>query len=295
MNVEDQNSESVPLEVFFTSALLFLSIGHVKEVNILVLACFSVLRVFKLVSVFTGLRKTMIPRVLDFWSFVVLAGFAVFGAREKWFSKNELESVFSRAVFHSLVVLVGFYTMKMVKNLFRKEDVRDESKEGKGPIEEVTKSSKNLKKSSFKAKNQKKANQKQAEVQDSKTNGKSELEALEKLISSYQTKMAIQNCFTKILLFTVASSIGDFTQVPEIVIQATIACQIATFISQLAIPNSKLGKFFEILSMCTIATILLFSRTAKFHYRHSEYIYELDFEGYVKSYEQRMEDTHGPV
>merc|ERR1719483_914319 len=69
MNVEDQNSESVPLEVFFTSALLFLSIGHVKEVNILVLACFSVLRVFKLVSVFTGLRKTMIPRVLDFWSF----------------------------------------------------------------------------------------------------------------------------------------------------------------------------------------------------------------------------------
>ena len=300
MNVEDQNSESVPAEVFFTSAFVFLTIRNVKFVNVLVLGCFSVLRVFKLVSVFAGMKKTMIPRVLDFWSFMVLAGFSVFGAREKWFSTNDVESVSSKVVFHSFVVLAGFYTLKIVKHLFAKEESDGESNEERETSNEAaTNISKTIKKSSFKAKNQKKSLQKQASSEQfinqntNKVHEKSK--TLNKLISNHQTKMAVQNCFTKILLFTIASSIGDFDQIPEIVIQVTIVSQMATFISQLAIPSSKLSKFFEIVNLGTIATILWFSRTPSFHYRHSEFIYELDFDGYTKSYETRMEETHGPV
>lgn len=308
MSVEDQNSESVTAEVFFTSAFVFLTIRNVKFVNVLVLGCFSVLRVFKMVSVFAGMRKTMIPRVLDFWSFMVLAGFSVFGAREKWFSTNEVESVSSKVVFHSFVVLAGFYTLKTVKYLFEKEESNGESNGGSNgennaeretSNEAATNISKKIKKSSFKAKNQKKSLQKQASSEQvinpntSKVHEKSK--TLNKLISNHQTKMAVQNCFTKILLFTIASSIGDFDQIPEIVIQVTIVSQMATFISQLAIPSSKLSKFFEIVNLGTIATILWFSRTPSFHFRHSEYIYELDFDGYTKSYETRMEETHGPV
>ena len=116
-------------------------------------------------------------------------------------------------------------------------------------------------------------------------NDEKETEKYKRKVEDYQIENAVKSCLMNVLIFAVASQIGqNFESIPTSIFLTTICCQLLSFLSKLVIPNSALTSCLDIFNCFSIIAVVYYSSPQSFYYRHLEYIYQIDFERYKNQY-----------